>query len=274
MGFREHRAALFLLNVAENSTSNGNTCPACGKAKLSVTNNDGTGLLYNCFSASCGFKGYLPINNTGLFAKEAPAASRATPRPYTGRLVALCDAERDFLRNKLMFSQYQLDKSGAMVGEGGRYAYPIVDERGGNKGWTLRTYAEGVVPKAITYLNHPRNTKSSWYKNDNPETFPAFNDTVILVEDIPSAIRVSRYVDAVALLGTSLDKTDLPLLAFRYDKVCIALDEDAYANGLKLSGELAGWFSDVATWRIPMDFKDMKEAMLFRVLSAHAMVKQ
>jgi hypothetical protein len=170
------------------------------------------------------------------------------------------------LRQKVGFQNWHFGQSGVMLGENGRFAFPLLDERQTIKGWVLRTYENGVLPKALIYLNHPANTKSSWYRAHPKADFACNEDTVFLVEDIPSAVRLSKFVHAIALTGTTIDKVDIPLMAFRYDNVVIAMDSDAYQAGLRMSSVLAGWFSDVAVWRPGKDFKDMTDSEIYDTL--------
>jgi hypothetical protein len=51
-------------------------------------------------------------------------------------------------------------------------------------------------------------------------------DSVVIVEDMLSAIRVSACVDAIALLGTSADFNDLTKLIEPYKEVAVWLDPD------------------------------------------------
>ena len=66
-----------------------------------------------------------------------------------------------------------------------------------HRGWVLRALDTlSGRPKVLNFME-PEQEGLSWYK-----TTPSAG--TILVEDIPSAVRASKYVNAVALLGTGI----------------------------------------------------------------------
>lgn len=254
-------------------------CPACSKKKLSVTNKDGAGYLYNCFRASCGFKGYLPLHNGTSLVRELPIAS-GTQRVnrYTKPLFPLDDDAREVLYRKIGFTNYHIEQSGVRLAEPNpwepaRCAFPIYDANKGLKGYVLRSYAPHVRTKALTFMENSEYTRSSWYRrmSPDPQTFAdttiqncwtAFNSgAVILVEDIPSAVRLSLYSDTIALLGTTLDTRDIKNITDKYRKIVIALDADATVQALRLHRVLGMW-RPTYVWELPKDIKDMTEQEL------------
>lgn len=256
--------SILLLDIPVGRTVS-DICPSCGKSKLSVSNLDGTGYLYNCFSASCGLKGYVPLAGVRSFATDAPAQPVRTRTPYTGPLEKLIPRDAEFLENKYAFTEYHLQKSRVRrshVGLAGRYAFPILDSRGTQKGIQFRSYT-GSGPKATTLLEDSNSTKSSWYAASTSSRIEDLDNTVILVEDIPSAVRLSAYVSAIALLGTTIDPRDIPLISAKWAHVVVALDPDATGQALRLRARLAGWFDWVDLLFLNKDFKDMTEHELY-----------
>jgi len=76
----------------------------------------------------------------------------------------------------------------------------------------------------------------------------------ILLEDCASACCVSDVFSGIALLGTNLLDTHLPILK-GYDKILVALDKDATAKGLQLVRKLQ---SHVLTGLVVLN-KDLKD---------------
>lgn len=278
------KTVLGALNIPVGTTTT-TTCPVCTGKKLSVTNNDGSGYLYNCFRASCGFKGYLPLTSDGSLSLGAPIAPPAGYTPYRGSLYALTLGERQFLAERIGFRGWHIGKSGVKVSiqpphETLRFAFPIFGANGEVKGHTLRSYDPGVRTKALTSLNSPWNTKSSWYTESNewithramdatphPVWAHLSNYTVVLVEDIPSAVRLSMYTNSIALLGTTLDEADVGDIAQQYTDVIVALDNDATLAAGKLAARLrlSGLGAHVEI--LEKDVKDMQEPELMDTIA-------
>jgi hypothetical protein len=245
-----------LLNIPIGATVTAE-CPNCGEKKFSVTNRDGSGYLYNCFRASCGCRGYIPLGGKSLFATDAPIAPREESRPYSGPLYAPNPEDLVLLNAVYGFTPEHVSRSGVRFTIDGNAAYPIYANDRTVKGTHLRyrKFSPGRA-KAYTHMNSQTVTKSSWY------TSPAGCPSLMIVEDIPSAVRASHYMDTMALLGTSLDPRDIPLIAAKYTEVFVALDPDADEAALRVRNWLAGWVDWLYVMKLPRDIKDMREEEL------------
>ena len=90
----------------------------------------------------------------------------------------------------------------------------MYNEDGENTGAVLRSLS-GAKPKALT---HTEDGAMAWYRNWQ-------SDLLIIVEDQLSAIRASKYMNAVALLGTNLNEERAQAIArMKWFRVLIALD--------------------------------------------------
>lgn len=87
----------------------------------------------------------------------------------------------------------------------------------------------GLRPKYISAKAHPKVMAHKHFIFESTRVF--------IVEDMLSAIKMSRYVDCIALLGTSADFSCLREKLDNYHKVGIALDPDL--AGQQKSRELA-----------------------------------
>ena len=143
--------------------------------------------------------------------------------------------------------------------KGGRIAMSVRAPNDTHRGWVLRSDGS-VAPKALTYLDEGA-IGLSWYK--------AFEDgPTVLVEDIPSAIRASAYVNAVALMGTEcgLEKA-MEIRNNATYPVVVALDQDA----TKKAADHVTHYQ--LLWRAPRllplqkDIKDMKEPAVCQLLT-------
>ena len=85
---------------------------------------------------------------------------------------------------------------------------------------------------------------------------PAKSNTVSVVEDVISAIKVSRVQDTIALLGSYLSLKTANRLARSYDHLVIWLDPDKYKEAVEAQERLSPIFKSV---RVIYTEKDPKE---------------
>lgn len=88
-----------------------------------------------------------------------------------------------------------------------------------------------------------------------------------MVEDIPSAVRASRYVSSVALLGTSCTIEYAAEIKSFCTSVVWALDEDATEIAIKHHRKHGILFDSSEVLCLPKDFKDMDEEELETILA-------
>jgi len=123
----------------------------------------------------------------------------------------------------------------------------------------LRSYI-GHTPKALTYMDSSDTPKTSYYRTHRDST------RVVVVEDIPSAVRASRYVNAVALLGTSCSVEAAWEMAQVFSHVVWALDKDAVRQAYNLQRTHAIMFTKSDVLRLERDLKDETEERLEAIL--------
>ncbi len=102
-----------------------------------------------------------------------------------------------------------------------RVVMPIYDSEGTLIWFQCRALLDGQVPK---YLQPSRDKTGLVFKSTPTFTDKATN-TVVVVEDIMSAIRVGEVCNAISLLGTKADTNQLNTLS-KYDEVLTWLDSD------------------------------------------------
>ena len=217
-------------------------CPFCdgGKSKestLSCRRTD-AGVLYNCKRASCGKSGIVG----GVPGNTLPSAKRKEKvRSYSG---PLADLPQDVYEAKFKLFDIEYE---TCVAEGIKYApeirrvyMPVYDYRHYQIGEILRAVDDtSTKPKALTNKFSP----------DVPFIhFPLrarVTDSLLVVEDMVSAIKASQVAPAVALLGTHL--TEDTIEQFRsigVKRITIMLDGDGagITSAFKLHARLNPFF--------------------------------
>lgn len=255
------------LRIDAEQLSEGETlrrdCPTCGRKKtFTMTRKDGM-TIWNCYSAHCPEKGALggARENLGRPRKvELPERLK----PFTGELRELNEDEREFLRQRVGFTTEQIDSCGVRYApREGRYAYPIVSASGQRRGWVLRAYDDyGLRWKALTRLDREE-PHLSWYPGVEA------SDRVLMVEDIPSAVRASRHYPGwvVAICGGGVGPDYVREIREHANHVVWALDSDATATSIRLHRTYGLVFHSSKVLELKKDLKDMDEDSLKEVLS-------
>ncbi len=135
---------------------------------------------------------------------------------------------------------------------GERIAMSVRSPQYTHRGWVLRDISGHLTSKALTYVEdgHP---PLSWYRR------AAFKGT-ILVEDIPSAVRASKHITAVALLGTGCgEDRALEIAQYAPRPIMIALDQDATSTAFAIRDRWGLMWEDVRIIPLKRDLKDMQE---------------
>lgn len=238
-------------------------CPVCGggsskERSMSITKTDGT-VLWNCHRLSCegpGARGAAG-DRGGYFVRTKQPERQRKITPYTGSLSHLNGEWRSFLEEKIGWTEEHLIIARPMYAdEEDRVAFPIFGPLGYRRGWVLRSYEPFERTKALTRMDVDE-PHLSWYRRKN-------NNSCIVVEDIPSAVRASIYSDAVALMGTGCNYDYAMEIAAYYPNVVWALDSDATAESIRLCRKYSALFRDSRVLILDKDLKDQEEEELMR----------
>lgn len=239
-------------------------CPFCqggtsGEKSLNVTVDDGA-ILWNCHRASCLEAGGIG-NGTLVRTSERREPRKARVTPYEGELTYLTDEWKDYLAQKIGWKGWHLEEGRPMFApEDNRVAFPIFSPMGLRRGWVLRSYEPYDKYKTLTRMDVEEPHLSFYRPNNTPH--------VVIVEDIPSAVRASRYADAVALCGGGLGLDYAWEIAAHYDTVVWALDADATTTALRLHSKYRMLFKGGSSVLVlERDLKDEQEERLCEMLS-------
>jgi len=235
-------------------------CPLCGggsssEKSLVITRDDSGGLVYVCHRASCGSKG--STNYKGGAGLPSLKPEKKVRKTFNGVTVPLSDSLRERLFN--MWGVTDVKHWYWTKDLGGRLAMSIRSPKYTHRGWVMRDIQGRSAIKALTYLDE-KEESLSWYKNSKSDA------GTILVEDIPSAVRASKYASSIALLGTGLglDKAaEIEQYATR--PIIVALDQDASVTSFRIAMRYAALWGDVRIQMLQKDIKDMKEKDIERL---------
>jgi hypothetical protein len=249
-------------SLADGVSVAGRICPKCNggdsrEGSFSVTRKD-VRLYFKCHRASCNFRGEARVGGGSVVhgpdrqpfrrsGRERYASLGKGPLPPEVAELLLTKyglCSRDVSRGLLRWSE-------AHSPDGyGRLILPILDHLGYPSGYVARKLDDQVGPKTYTAAEQH---EGAWYLNRT-------STHLIIVEDQLSALRISRHLNAVALLGTNLSESTLKAIkAGRYTRIFLALDRDAYPLSIKMAirhrAELP-----LTVLRIPKDIKNMDVA--------------
>lgn len=230
-------------------------CPRCGggstkEKTLTVTLDYDGGLLWNCFRDRCDERG-----RTGgtTLPRETVAREKVVKR-FEGQTSPLSDFHLERIRKKWGITE---PPYWYWTGDyGGRIAMSVRSPKYMHRGWVLRDLRGVARAKALTYME-PEEIQQSWYKVNR-------NAPTVVVEDIPSAVRVSMHsVNAVALLGTIINvekATELAIYASR--PIVIALDQDATVKAFQIARKYGLMWDEYRVLPLEKDFKDMTDEQI------------
>jgi hypothetical protein len=250
-----------IASVLEEGEQSREVCPFCqggrtGEKSLNITVRDGV-ILFNCHRASCMQHGAVGTNRV---VRTTRKERERKITPYEGELTYLPEEWLEYLERKIGFDTQHVQQSGAMLAVGeNRVAFPIYSPMGIRRGWVLRSYEPYERLKALTRMDVDEPHLAYYRENNSP--------LVVVVEDIPSAVRCARYADSVALCGSGCSMDYAQEIAAHYRNVVWALDEDATAQAIRLMRQHALLFENSRVLVLEQDMKDMKEDELCELLS-------
>lgn len=205
------------------------TCFACGGAHSLGVSRQGSEMTWHCFRNSCGIKGRT---NSSRSVAELKHAFSSTPMSIAkfelpGYLTSVAGNSRceDYLRKNNVMKAYE---SGLV-----RLSYDPKEDR---ILFLVRDKA-GVVVDAIGRSLKGSLPKWKVYGTAKLPFICGTNKTAFLVEDCASASAISHIATGIALLGTSLKASYIDTIK-QYNKVVIALDQDASRKALAIQAQL------------------------------------
>ena len=155
------------------------------------------------------------------------------------------------LTDKEIYDNYFWDSSGYFVFDGGSYQ-------------NARNFT-GLGAKYIT---------RGVIRNNEPIMQNTQNDTIIIVEDAISAIKVSRVLPSVPIHNSIIPLELILRLSKRFKKLFVWLDKDKNFSALKQAGNARLLFDEVRTIWTDLDPKCYSETEIKKYLNVIDMEKQ
>ena len=251
----------------------------------------GSRATYICYRASCGARG--SVSYGGITPTKVNTKSTVAPNinRFLGDIHRIPVTYSQFFKNKFNIQPVLLKEFGVKTTDDGRVLFPIISPNGGTRGDNVRYYKELTPPKQNIYkakatiylpkdeiamswhrLGYMASSVGSTHKSELiiPDFFFG---TLVVVEDQVSAIKASRMVDAVSLMGTDLNfkkikeiSDEVTKLAL-YEKVILLLDLDAYNKAIKLLIRTQALLPGITIRRLTRDVKDMTYTELHHLLT-------
>ena len=236
-------------------------CPSCRggateEVSLSITLCEDGVLRWQCFRTKCSLG-----QGTVSYSPNIPRTKSATDIPkvrrtFDGETMNLRASDCEWIMKHWGIEDppywYYTPEMG------GRIAMSIRSPKFTHRGWVMRDIKGTAMKKAITYIDEGEQGLC-WYKTHK-------NATTLIVEDIPSAVRASKYLNTCALLGTSIGLDRAVEICENSVRVIVALDQDATNLSFKWAKKYSLLWGDVKVLPIKQDFKDMKEEEICQLL--------
>lgn len=241
-------------------------CPFCNAKEkaMSITIDDDGSVLFHCFRAKCGAGGKI----TGEFNPKDIRPNKVSRAAQSDRRIAaslLTQDDYNRIEGAWGLTKEEVDYAQWHQSDDPRYIYmPVLSWYGVHRGVQLRhkpwlgVRAGGT--KALTEAYEQPCT--SWYHRNASGPRGRDPRTVVVVEDIPSAVRVSRVATGLAVLGSGLSDEalqEIHMLCSRDEyKIVFALDRDATRNAFKAQQRFAAISACKSCVLIlPKDIKNM-----------------
>ena len=213
-------AAALPLEVDESVRIQCPFCEAEHENSLSLTRIE-SGLLYKCFRAKCQARGFVSSRPDAHY--ERLAIKKFKPRHFTGELENLPHSVYIWLWENYGITKGEADEQQfRYANKSNRIFMPTFDFRGEGFGGTTRAIERRAdIPKTFTYRT--RETSGVHY----PRGRGYGNKPLCVVEDVLSAVKVSRYMNCCALLGTTINNNRVLEWRMLTDRIYLMLDADA-----------------------------------------------
>jgi hypothetical protein len=243
------------LDIGESKTI---YCPFCGvthEAKCSITKEE-LGVLYHCFRASCGAKGFIP--SLALHTPTMQNKKTFKPKPVTH------DMEKvpDWLLEKL-YNDHFITEEEVLLS---RFKYAPYTQRLMMPAYTRQGFEFGYVGK---YFGDDQDIRRKWKvvnyfetettKLHYPITCNLVGGPVVLVEDILSSVRVGRHARTISLLGHGISNEQIKEIAGYGRDIILALDSDVIQKALSYKRKFGFSFRNFSIQYLSKDPKDLTD---------------
>ena len=236
---RSDQLRLNALHLAIGETTYKEQCPSCLRAdgNFSLTRvNDG--IIYNCFRDACKYKGFVPNNSWNQLGKQKDKQFK--PKIFKESTISIPDEVAEICYNKYELTKEQLEENNVVYAPNtGRLVFDLHNFNGPSYGKLAKVIIKNKYdgPKAVCYFE----------KEETKLYCPSFSllpsNSITLVEDCISAIKLSYITPTIALLGTSLSGGVVEELIGKVQHINICLDPDALTSAIVMRAKYSLLFS-------------------------------
>lgn len=243
-------------------------CPVCDarhEKSFQITRTQ-SNLLYRCWRAACGVKGVVGSRAHSMDHLHSSGWRATTRRPFPYSTSRVDGYEQAIVWHRYKIRPETLNYAGVRWAEEiESLVFPCNTLRGDFVGYATKSLSPTPGrPKSALFWDV---VPPKYYAT--PEWTVVRSDTVVLVEDCLSALKIGQSgTSAVALLGTKLDDSTAMEISKAYRKVVFCLDNDATAKSVELARKYNLLFDKVSILVPPADPKDMAPEELENLLYA------
>lgn len=234
-------------------------CTSCGSHNSVSLTRTVDGVLYYCFDASCGKKGFIPCDITQDTVKQYLNNTKSSidkweiPSHFIPGYKSI--STQNWLTENNAAYAYKSGAAKVMYDpQQNRHVF-LVDEYGGTgrkSGWKRG------------------DSDSKWYKYGNPQAplIVGKNKQIgVIVEDPLSACAVYPIYVGISLLGTNFKSSFIePIRGLGLTTIIVALDKDASKKALTMAEELSWYFNDVKVKFLDKDLKYYNQEQVREIL--------
>ncbi len=220
------------------------TCPVCNRHNSVAVQYNGTVKSSHCFGSSCNYREYEK-EDLSIELLETIRKKKKKIMDTSGLIDARSSPEAcEYMRKN------------NCAGSNANIYYNLKDQR------VVFNYKDLYVGRALSAENTPK--YFNYTQTDTPflvqRARKEKTTSIVLVEDCASACNASSVMDAAALLGTTLKPEHVDEI-LEYNKIYIAMDEDATGKSLKIYDTL----SLLRDCKVIILKKDLKYCSLFEL---------
>ena len=209
-------------------------CPFCNHINTLIIRRESSDLLWYCFHASCSIRG----KHEGKMSMQQIYETVVNQKNTENKSTANFKLPASFIsiHSEKKCLEY-LKKNNCLHAK----------EKG-----TAKFFYDVKQHRIVFIINQKDRVVGAIGRGLNAQVYPKWfiygeksypficgdNDIGILVEDCASACAVSSLYSGIALMGTNLPDSYIPVLKKKFKKVIVALDRDATAKAFDISNQL------------------------------------
>lgn len=266
------------VDIAVGETSRDIACPSCGHDKDFTVSRTREGILYHCYRAKCGIRGFAPTIASSITSRKK--GKKKKPKTHMRPLARLPAGICRWITQKYNIPSDEILDNHFKWDYTVNYLYmPIYNSIGYEIGACIKRLPERFCRKDTNkeYYETQNKVVHYWF-NDNavklhypPRVKSSLHDKpVVLVEDTLSAIRVSQFAPAIALLGHNISDSMIKDIRQHTRRVILALDKDTWymrkrgllPTPLYFKKKFGLFFDEFRIVQVPCDPKSMDDKQI------------